>query len=373
VQTEQNNTSLQIRCNTHTSNSYAWSVNPLSPTGTINLFANQGDCGAGSNQAGNLFNDPDCPSPGVAQSHILSKLNFIYSARTGSSYNANEIPTCVSNGSGGNATVIIQSCGPNSNINACAPPCTGCGSAQAMMSSASTQTDGWKQQNLYNEAFNQYLKESNPEGAIKLVKEYFKKDPNLYLGAVLASNDVEAMQIALTEVATNEETKDVVSFYEVMAELQKTEKTILDLDEAQEAKLVEIADGKSLAKYLAQNTLEFAKGYKYERPVEIWKEENFEEGSGERNNIDLLLENSKNNWLLLTPNPTSGNIEVRWNSIDETGTLEVYNINGILIMQQKIALQSGSISLSLDNHPVGVYVVHLRTSSGNLTQKLIIE
>lgn len=78
-------------------------------------------------------------------------------------------------------------------------------------------------------------------------------------------------------------------------------------------------------------------------------------------------------FLEVFPNPTSGTVEVRWNPREGTGTLEVFNINGTRLMLQQVALQGGSNPLSLDGQPAGVYVVRLRTSSGSVTHKLIIE
>jgi hypothetical protein len=193
------------------------------------------------------------------------------------------------------------------------------------------------------------------------------------LSLVFATGDVEAMQIALTEVALNEETKDVVSFYEVMAELQKTEKTILDLDDAQEAKLVEIADGKSLAKYLAQNTLEFAKGYKYERSVEIWKEENFEAGSDGRSENLTTNESNVTNWLQLIPNPTSGQVDIRWNPSSGDGFLEIFDLSGRILLQKNVTMNEGFQTYTSTNNVKGIFIVRLKSTIGTVTSKLIVE
>jgi Secretion system C-terminal sorting domain len=73
------------------------------------------------------------------------------------------------------------------------------------------------------------------------------------------------------------------------------------------------------------------------------------------------------------PNPGSGAVEVRWSPETGTGLLEVFNLNGMRLVQQQVALQSGTVQLSLDGRPAGIYVVRLRTASGSLARKLVIE
>lgn len=358
VQTEQNNTGLQIRCNGYTGNDRAWSINPATPANTPGLFSDQGFCGTGSNQAGNLFNDPDCPSPGVAESHIRAKVNFSYRARSGAGYNANEIPTCVSNGPiGTNGIVVLDFCGPNSNINACAPPCTNCSAAQAMMAAATNEPQPWTQQAMFNQAINLYLKEGDVPSALQVAKAHFQEDANFYLGILVNAGEYETAQSKLAAISTNENLKRVASLYQVLVDLGKSGKSILGLNASQEAKLSEVANSASPAKYAAQNILTFAKGYVFVRPVEVWTNGNLQAEAGDRSTDKAISESAANNWLSLLPNPTNGAVEVRWNPSEGAGTLEVFNMGGTLLMQQQVALQNGANQLSFDRQPAGAYLV----------------
>ncbi len=374
VQTEQNNTGLQIRCNGYTGNDRAWSINPATPPNTPGLFSNQGVCGQFSNQAGNLFNDPDCPSPGVAESHIRSKVNFSYRSRSGGAYNANEIPTCVSNGpNGSNGIVSIDLCGSlNSNSAACDPPCTNCFSAQSIMASANNETEPWAQQSMFNQAITLFLQEGDVSSALQVAKEHFKEDANLYLGILVNSGEWDAAQAKLAEIGSGEQWKDVATFYQVLIELGQNGKSVMDMGSGQEAKLLAVAKGESVSKYAAQNILGFAKGYVFERPVEVWKSENIEGEPGERS-TDKTDSKTAAGWLSLMPNPSSGAVEVRWEPSEGTGTLEVFNLNGMQIICQTVSLQGGMATLSLESQPVGVYLVRLSTTTGSVSRKLIKE
>ncbi len=73
-----------------------------------------------------------------------------------------------------------------------------------------------------------------------------------------------------------------------------------------------------------------------------------------------------------TPNPTTGKVDVHWPISEGTGTLEMFNLNGIRVIQQKVDLMAGVQSLLLENQPQGIYLVRLNSVSGSLTHKLII-
>ncbi len=374
VQTEQINPGLQIRCNTHAGNDRAWSINPASLPNATGLFSDQGVCGTGSNQAGNLFNDPDCPSPGVPQSHIQSKVNFLYNARSGGSYNANEIPTCVSNGpTGTNGIVNVIFCGFNSNINACAPPCTNCSAAQSMMATAEAETDPWQKNNLYNKAFGLYMQEGNAQNALELVKTRFKDD-QLYLGILLQEGKYNAIQGRLNALSAGADNKGLTDFYQVMIGLGKSKRTVMDLDASEENTLLEVAKGTSPSKYAAQNILSFARGYQFDRPVEIWENKGGKpDGADDRSEKKENLASSAKQEIRLAPNPANGAVEVRWMPSDGNGTLELIGMDGRLLESNTIALSGGAKTMVLEHKAAGVYIVRLRTASGIATQKLVIE
>ncbi len=204
---------------------------------------------------------------------------------------------------GTNGIVTLFLCGPNSNSNACAPPCTNCFAAQSMMSAAANESDPWSQQNLYNQAINLYWKEDNTQAALDAIKNHFPNDPNLALGLLVNAGNYEAAQTKVATLGLDESSKGWATLYQVAIDLGKNGKSILQLDASQEAKLFQVAQGVSPAKYAAQNILTFAKGYVFARPVEVWKEEGLQGESGDRSTEKAFSDIVENNWLSLLPLP----------------------------------------------------------------------
>jgi hypothetical protein len=77
--------------------------------------------------------------------------------------------------------------------------------------------------------------------------------------------------------------------------------------------------------------------------------------------------------LQLLPNPSSGVVEVRWTGAEGGGTLEVFQLNGVLLLRQNVSLPSGSSTISLDQQPAGIYLVRLNTGASSITRKLVKE
>ncbi len=376
IQTEQNNTGLQIRCNSYGGNDRAWSINPATPQNTPGLFSNQGSCGNAALQAGNVFNDPACPSSGVAESHIRSRVDFEYRSRSGGGYNANEIPTCVSNGpSGSNGIVTPIFCGLASNANACAilPVCVAPCTPIEAMAAANKEPDAWSKQSLYNDAVNLYLQDGDSKSALEVVKNHFQHDPTLYLGMLVSMGDYEKAQAHVESIGTNRQSKDIVTLYKVLIDLGKNGKALHAIGAAQESALMEIAKGSSIVKYSAQNILSFAKGHVFERPIEVWNDIKTSDGSSDRSSGQASDGSPEPNGLILSPNPATGTVEVRWPLYEGIGTLEVLTTNGVSMFQEKITLSDGLRLLSLENYPPGIYFVHLRAASGSLVRKLVIQ
>lgn len=370
VQTEQSNTGLQIRCNSYTGTERAWSINPATPANTPGLFSDQGLCGQSNYQAGNLFNDPDCPVPGMPESHIRSKVDFKYHARSGSPYDPNEIPTCVSDGPAGSAGIVdVVLCGLSSNPAACSFPCYECEYAQAMLEEAESQADDWTKYYLYGQAVYLYLKEGDIEGALEVIGTHFKADPTLYIGSLINTGDFEAARAAIDALDFSDiSAADVGMFYQVMIDLAEAGKYFTDMDEAQEAIIASVAVGTAPVKYSAQNILSHAKGYVFERPVEVWLDElRYVEERGEEG------QSLSDRGLMVRPNPSYGFVEVRWDAEDGTGMLDVFRSDGAIILSQRLDLSSGSTHLSFDNEPVGAYLIRLTSSKGTQVQKLVLK
>ncbi len=73
------------------------------------------------------------------------------------------------------------------------------------------------------------------------------------------------------------------------------------------------------------------------------------------------------------PNPSTGEVSIRWPTDVGNGLLQVFNTNGVSMLQEKITLSNGLRLLSLENYPPGIYFVHLRAASGSLVRKLVIQ
>lgn len=78
--------------------------------------------------------------------------------------------------------------------------------------------------------------------------------------------------------------------------------------------------------------------------------------------------------LKILPNPTSGAVNVQF-SKPSTEAVEaaVYSVNGILVKTQAVQIGSSAIRFDLAELPSGVYLLRLKSRSGVLTEKLILE
>lgn len=74
------------------------------------------------------------------------------------------------------------------------------------------------------------------------------------------------------------------------------------------------------------------------------------------------------------PNPTSGFVNAVFSkSTDENMDATLYTVNGILVKNQPVAIGSHSVSFDLSAMPSGVYLLRLRSASGVLTKKIVLE
>jgi hypothetical protein len=75
----------------------------------------------------------------------------------------------------------------------------------------------------------------------------------------------------------------------------------------------------------------------------------------------------------LRPNPNQGSTELTWPQEAGSGTLEVFDLEGLLVVQQQVTLDSGKAMLRLDGWSKGVYVVRLSAPRWVSTRKLVLE
>ncbi len=74
------------------------------------------------------------------------------------------------------------------------------------------------------------------------------------------------------------------------------------------------------------------------------------------------------------PNPTSGLVHAIFSTTtEEKMDATLHSVNGILVKQQPVALGSKSASFDLSALPAGFYLLRLRSESGVLTKKIVLE
>ncbi|MEO8146405.1 MAG: T9SS type A sorting domain-containing protein [Bacteroidia bacterium] len=78
-------------------------------------------------------------------------------------------------------------------------------------------------------------------------------------------------------------------------------------------------------------------------------------------------------FLELYPNPASQNINLNFETLDESAQLEIRNITGQLMMQKQIASDDGNFETSLDvsNLPNGIYIMLVKTESGITSKRFV--
>jgi len=78
---------------------------------------------------------------------------------------------------------------------------------------------------------------------------------------------------------------------------------------------------------------------------------------------------SKQNNLMLFPNPASGLFTIEWNYRNTQSTIEVFNMNGVRVLQKQSYQNREEMDLS--TYPAGVYMVRVSNSQTVLQTKLI--
>lgn len=75
------------------------------------------------------------------------------------------------------------------------------------------------------------------------------------------------------------------------------------------------------------------------------------------------------------PNPTTGLLQLRLNSLQEKETVQViiWNMAGQLLLKKEIILQQGwqDEELDLRPYPAGAYMVKISTNCGEILEKIV--
>ena len=82
--------------------------------------------------------------------------------------------------------------------------------------------------------------------------------------------------------------------------------------------------------------------------------------------IDLI----KNTSPMVFPNPAVDKISVFWNT-NEDVSIRIFDLQGKLLMQNRLMNASTIQSFSIETLPAGIYMIELQTTSQNTTQRLV--
>lgn len=356
VQTEQGNAGLQIRCNNFINNRMAWSINPIN----VGSISDQGECGLFEEQAGNLFKDNNCP----VNEHINSSLTFRYNHRNASQ----EIPTC-------NAGSVNTTQCQVENEKTCVlePDCSNPPCSQALQFAINNAT-GWKKENLKSQLLGQLANNLSDEIVFSDLLQNATYQENLGFMRVSALIDenkwtaAETLLYSLPSVTTYD--AEMIKIFSIVLNTAKAQVSALNISEEQEALLQEIAKYSTTnAKYHAQAILEVKNDMHYERPVEEWaevsnkivKNQNF-------NKVGVLF--------TVVPNPSDNNITVALGkefSNTENTLLELYDLQGRIVLTKKLALSENSIGIDVSAYNSGIYLIKLSNTVQSSTQKIVIQ
>jgi hypothetical protein len=93
-------------------------------------------------------------------------------------------------------------------------------------------------------------------------------------------------------------------------------------------------------------------------------------------NLNILTginETLNGNQVSIYPNPTTGHIIVNCAALKSEGlTVGISDAVGRMVMKRNYSLPQSAIDLDLSSLSNGIYLIHLDTSSGRITQKLIL-
>ena len=74
------------------------------------------------------------------------------------------------------------------------------------------------------------------------------------------------------------------------------------------------------------------------------------------------------------PNPTTGVVNVQFSKpILENMDAMLFSINGILLENQQVQVGNNAVKFDLTELPSGVYLLQLKSGSGVLTKKIVLE
>ena len=353
------NTGTQIECN----DLLNYNITALALTPWINAAQNgildeQGVCNADdaaqSKPAANLF----APAATVTLPDVLALLsNFTY----------HEFADQVANINFGSNVSFIP----------CAdftPPTysrdTRCAATQPNMppSQIDDIADEVKKAEMVRKMLNYYIETNDSAGIANLLSQvdsYLAK--RLYVQQYWQYVNNGMVDQLLTDLP-NEREEDIhfKYFYNLLRDLERNGQSIFEIDQQQESELVQIAQSRTATAYRAQALLHAARGHEFAIHLP-----------------DLGLDTNNTNWqtsfktndaiVKLYPNPAANNftIETQLASTDTPLTLNLYGLDGVLVLTKQINTNTTAISTETLN--AGIYVCTVM-QKGNVLQreKLVI-
>lgn len=361
VQTQNDNSGLQIRCNSYQYARYAWSINPESDDGAL---PDQGECGTQLLQAGNTFADPDCPASGLTNSHIYSTLEFEYRYRP----TGNEIPTCVS------TVVDTQNCLTDINIFSCpmALPCHPCDKED--LKDLVEEAVSADERKRYVMELLRYLVVTDSIGeAAEAIADEVAADSAAYsklqVKALISVGEYEDAETELGKLSPTDTTFQDLYTLLIGIGLEDT-LTLMDIEPADEELLEDISHGTSDEKLIAQAVLEIARGRVFERYTEVI-------GGGSlvrAPDSDTKIEANLTEQLQILPNPSTGAFSVRYPvlSDEEKGLLVISDLTGRILMS--FVLETGTTEQQIaGNLTPGMYQCSIyRNGKFSMAGKIVL-
>lgn len=345
-QTQRNNSGLQITCNQYEGSRYAWSINPETPQS--GALPDQGECGTQLLQAGNRFLDPACPSPGLAQSHIYSKVAFKYSHRPIS----NETPTCFS------TIVDVDECDEeNFNDQTCAIslPCSPCETDDfpELIEEAATDKGRWYYLGLL---VNMLLEEERLDEAVS----YIDAEPSavfdkLKVQALLAAQRYTEAEDALENIPSSDTAFHLL--YELFITLGQESRTLRELDTAEEKTLWDVIEIGAPESNIAEAALEIALDTLFYRHTEEIPTESLRQPATLP--LEQMLQSARSDdfqAFSIAPNPASEEIVLHLQvRAAHSVQIRLFNAYGHRVRVNNPAPDTGQMTMSVSDLPAGLY------------------
>ena len=96
------------------------------------------------------------------------------------------------------------------------------------------------------------------------------------------------------------------------------------------------------------------------------------EGGGMVSKVNATVPNDGSS-ITLHPNPAKEEVTITYSDLELTTSVEIYDLMGRSLSQQSIRNTSGSLTISLNNYPSGIYIMVFRSEKGIITQKKLIK